>query len=880
MKKYVLIGSFVGLMIIIVMTSLLFFKPKEEASVSAVDAEEVDRISESEETALNNNDYITLHVINGEVIIGRDGQEITETNEIQVYAGDTVITKESSTAKGEMNSDEMFMIDENSSIEITEIIDDEKGVQIEMNQHVGLVYHMGEHDAYFVNINDIQYQPIGTHFFTSVDPETGESGLFVASGIVRSSFIPEPDRFTNVLPSQQLSVNTNDQHDTHPGIITPGELVMNMNNSMLASFIENKMKIDEENESLLELLNSSPDMRGEYGLTSDEDLDKLKENTNKLYEYILDQSIKRGHITQEEAQFLVDQFNNMVEDDRGRIDMSKDIMLHPLELENQLFDRQQERAEEERKRAEEERKRAEQQRLQEENQRIIEQIKQRVEQQKEENRLQQERAAEEAERKYLEQLSREERERLERNQEKAREKPSQPEIVRPMPPAPQPPPGIKPPSNELEEERQREEEERQREEERARLIQKIKDYLETISFESLDLSEGVKNIDLSDFYAMDERIETTVQVDGLEVAAVSIEDAQMRITPIQPGESKLVFKVGLDNTEIVKEINISVVISIPLETAISIEFMDTNPLNNAIVPEVIITKATDETYLTDYVLFWADEQNEKLGEPIITLEKTGEDIHYIFPEDIEIPTQAKGILIYSKNDFGLSNVSVYTPIVDYQAYSVGRRLNDRELIENDYSGLELSGLFIDPYGEEVDFSSQLYRVEAISSDGSVKVENRGEWIEFEGVHPGESFITLNLYYAKGKELLVSTTFNVTVRQIILPKQGPSFVDYTIVNNNEIKFTIGKAEDESDILGYYVYWSNNDNDRLGVFTAFGIMDSAMEFTIPIHYIHDTRVLVVTYNEMGESEEFAYVDLTLGGQTLSKDKLIDLSLRGGR
>ncbi|MGG0717664.1 hypothetical protein ABE096_08710 [Robertmurraya massiliosenegalensis] len=846
MKKYILIGSFIVLMIIIVMTSNGFFSSKEEANGSVEEVGELEGTSseqliENEETEMDSNDNITLNVINGEVLIIRDEKETIETNEIQIYPGDIIKTKEDSVAKGELNSQEMFMIGENSSIEMTKIMDDKKGVYIEMNQHFGVVYHMGEHDEYFVNINDFQYQPIGTHFLISVDQETGETSLFVASGIVRASSIPTPDRFTNVLPSQQLRVPAEDRSDTHPGAISTGDLVMDLDHSILASFIENKVKIDEENERLLELLNSNQSLREEYGLTKAEDFDSLEENTNMLHEYILNQSIVRGNITSEEVGLLVDQFNSPIEDERSRIDMNRDSALHQLVLENQLSDRQRVRMDEERLREQQK----EQQRQ------LIEQIRQKEEQQREENRLAQERAAQEAEKRYLEQLSEEERLRnQERNQERERERPSQPEIVRPMPQPPRP--EIESPSNE------REEEERQREEEKARLMQKIEEYLETLSFYSLNLSEGVKNIDLTDLYAIDKRLEATVQSDDLEVATVSMVDSQLQVTPIRPGETKLLFKVRLENDEMVKEINIKVVMSIPSETADSVDFIDTNPLYNEIVPKVMITKAEDETYLTEYVLFWADEQRQKLGEPIAILEKTGKDIHYNFPEGIEIPNEAKGILVFSKNDFGLSHVSVFTPINDYQAYSMGRKVNNRQVIENDYSGVELYGIFIDPFGEDVDFNSEMYRIEAISSDESVIVESMDGWVEILGKHPGEATITLNLYYAEGEELLASTTFNVTVREFILPKYGPSFIEYT-VDNDEITFRIGKVKDESDILGYSVYWSNHDNERLAMFTGFGVMASDMQFTLSRDSIYSTKVLVVTYNEMGESEEFVYVDI---------------------
>src|SRR5699024_8219080 len=55
-----------------------------------------------------------------------------------------------------------------------------------------------------------------------------------------------------------------------------------------------------------------------------------------------------------------------------------------------------------------------------------------------------------------------------------------------------------------------------------------------------------------------------------------------------------------------------------------ITFTDTDPLAGKIAGEVKITKATDETDITAYVLYWANSQREKLDE-ITTIDSNGED---------------------------------------------------------------------------------------------------------------------------------------------------------------------------------------------------------------------------------------------------------------
>jgi len=90
----------------------------------------------------------------------------------------------------------------------------------------------------------------------------------------------------------------------------------------------------------------------------------------------------------------------------------------------------------------------------------------------------------------------------------------------------------------------------------------------------------------------------------------------------------------------------------PLGRAGGIDFTDLDMGHLEIAGYVEIQKAEDESDMTEYLLYWGDEDAKKLtGEdPIAEIEKTGEDILYFLEPDTAIPDGAEYLLVFTAND--------------------------------------------------------------------------------------------------------------------------------------------------------------------------------------------------------------------------------------
>lgn len=100
--------------------------------------------------------------------------------------------------------------------------------------------------------------------------------------------------------------------------------------------------------------------------------------------------------------------------------------------------------------------------------------------------------------------------------------------------------------------------------------------------------------------------------------------------------------------------------SVPNNAAGSISFIDTDPDQNEIGGDVIITKAVNESDITDYTIYWSNSVNTKIA-LISSLPKTGNDLTCHIADNTFIPTGATHILVLTKNKIGemASGVSFY-----------------------------------------------------------------------------------------------------------------------------------------------------------------------------------------------------------------------------
>src|SRR5690606_13118466 len=104
----------------------------------------------------------------------------------------------------------------------------------------------------------------------------------------------------------------------------------------------------------------------------------------------------------------------------------------------------------------------------------------------------------------------------------------------------------------------------------------------------------------------------------------------------------------------------------PQNAAVSLAFTDTDSTAGFINGSLLISKASDESDVTHYEIYWGQDDSTKLdGEDAIgALEATGDDLSYNFGESTEIPANATHFLVFTRNTFGEMATGTSLLIID------------------------------------------------------------------------------------------------------------------------------------------------------------------------------------------------------------------------
>ncbi|MBF0353512.1 MAG: DUF1566 domain-containing protein [SAR324 cluster bacterium] len=104
----------------------------------------------------------------------------------------------------------------------------------------------------------------------------------------------------------------------------------------------------------------------------------------------------------------------------------------------------------------------------------------------------------------------------------------------------------------------------------------------------------------------------------------------------------------------------------PTMTASSVSFTDTDYTSQEIAGSVTINKASSESTLTHYVLYWGSNSTTKQsGTAITEFAVSGSSTYtYTFSANTALPSTASHLLVYSKNPYGESTISMSVSITD------------------------------------------------------------------------------------------------------------------------------------------------------------------------------------------------------------------------
>lgn len=104
---------------------------------------------------------------------------------------------------------------------------------------------------------------------------------------------------------------------------------------------------------------------------------------------------------------------------------------------------------------------------------------------------------------------------------------------------------------------------------------------------------------------------------------------------------------------------------VPVNPAVSVSFSDTDLLGGKISGAIEISKASDESDFSHYVVYFGSSDSTKQSQhPIVSLEKTGQNLTHILPAGTNKPADATHLLVFTKNADGEMAAGVAAEIID------------------------------------------------------------------------------------------------------------------------------------------------------------------------------------------------------------------------
>jgi len=320
-------------------------------------------------------------------------------------------------------------------------------------------------------------------------------------------------------------------------------------------------------------------------------------------------------------------------------------------------------------------------------------------------------------------------------------------------------------------------------------------------------------------------------------------------------------------------------LGVPENAPVGIAFTDSDIDGGELGGTVTITKATDESDVTHYVLYWGSDSSTKLSgqSAVDTIAKTGADVSHIISASTAIPANATHLIAFTKNAGGEMATGVNVAIGD-----VGIPSNAAAGIaftDSDLDGGELEGtVTITKAGDESDVT---HYVLYWGSDSSTKLGGQSaiDTIAKTGANVSHVFAADTSIPTNATHLLVltknadgemATGVNVAIGDLGVPEHAAQSVAFTDGDTDEDEIsgdvTITKATDESDVTHYVLYWGSDSSTKLVGQSAINtIVKTGADVThsfsastaIPTNATH---LLVFTKNDDGEMGTGVNVEIT--------------------
>jgi hypothetical protein len=163
----------------------------------------------------------------------------------------------------------------------------------------------------------------GTNLLVGVDPETGESKFYIASGVGQISKKGDegPGSETTLNANEQISMDDQSENlDDFKNIADLDDLVILTSNAIIEAIISSKAAIDKENDAYIAKLQNQIDSTGSTTTLNQETIDRINSNLNNLVGNIVKTAIKQKKVDETSIKAFIEKINEQLD---KKLDLDK-----------------------------------------------------------------------------------------------------------------------------------------------------------------------------------------------------------------------------------------------------------------------------------------------------------------------------------------------------------------------------------------------------------------------------------------------------------------------------------------------------------------------------------------------------------------------------
>lgn len=238
-----------------------------------------------------------------------------------LYRGDHIQTEANSSMVFQVpGRGGTITVEENSRLYISDLRNDSGKVKTSFFIWNGSIWVQAStltnsEDEFKIETPDAFMNVRGTTLLVGVDPTTGESKFFIASGIgvVNKKGEGQPDNSVTLYPNEQINLDKDthsDDYEDYKNIADLNDLIANTSTAIIEAIIASKAAMDQENEQYIENLR---EQQGGTGGTNQEVIDRINQNLDNLVGNIINNAIKQNKVDEAAIKAFIEQINEQLD---------------------------------------------------------------------------------------------------------------------------------------------------------------------------------------------------------------------------------------------------------------------------------------------------------------------------------------------------------------------------------------------------------------------------------------------------------------------------------------------------------------------------------------------------------------------------------------